>query len=201
MQLPGVSVRSEGTRQPEIDRTRGLPVPKTKTPTSDGWRFVNDVLGGPGRNRTTDTRIFNLSAVFGTTLHVCRSKVLPVRTSLSWGVTDTTRFQTRWRIARRFCRVRTVFSLDTSRSRRPRNAHNRPARDRPVQSCSIPRANNLLDAPDLVLPHISLKITQKTSKEQSEAFACSGKPWGDSSLRLQCSPVIVPTAALAVQAR
>ena len=22
-------------------------------------RFVNDILGGPGRNRTTDTRIFN----------------------------------------------------------------------------------------------------------------------------------------------
>jgi hypothetical protein len=30
-----------------------------KTPTSDGWRDKNDVLGGPGRNRTTDTRIFN----------------------------------------------------------------------------------------------------------------------------------------------
>ena len=29
-----------------------------KTPTSDGRRCVNDVLGGPGRNRTTDTRIF-----------------------------------------------------------------------------------------------------------------------------------------------
>jgi hypothetical protein len=24
-----------------------------------GWRFVKYVLGGPGRNRTTDTRIFN----------------------------------------------------------------------------------------------------------------------------------------------
>ena len=29
------------------------------TPTGEGWRCVNDVLGGPGRNRTTDTRIFN----------------------------------------------------------------------------------------------------------------------------------------------
>jgi hypothetical protein len=24
-----------------------------------GWRFAWDILGGPGRNRTTDTRIFN----------------------------------------------------------------------------------------------------------------------------------------------
>ena len=46
-------------RGPDMDRTRGLRVSQTKTPTSDGWRCVNDVLGGPGRNRTTDTRIFN----------------------------------------------------------------------------------------------------------------------------------------------
>jgi hypothetical protein len=45
---------------PEIDRTRGLTVAETRTPTSDSWRCVNDVLGGPGRNRTTDTRIFKL---------------------------------------------------------------------------------------------------------------------------------------------
>ena len=32
-------------------------------PTGDGWRFVNDVLGGPGRNRTADTRIFNLTSM------------------------------------------------------------------------------------------------------------------------------------------
>jgi hypothetical protein len=44
---------------PEMDRTSGFLTSETKTPTSDGWRFVNDVLGGPGRNRTTDTRIFN----------------------------------------------------------------------------------------------------------------------------------------------
>ena len=24
-----------------------------------GWRFIKNILGGPGRNRTTDTRIFN----------------------------------------------------------------------------------------------------------------------------------------------
>ena len=44
----------------EIDRTQGLTVAETRTPTSDSWRCVNDVLGGPGRNRTTDTRIFKL---------------------------------------------------------------------------------------------------------------------------------------------
>ena len=44
---------------PEIDRTRGLPLPKTKTPICMDRRFVRYVLGGPGRNRTTDTRIFN----------------------------------------------------------------------------------------------------------------------------------------------
>ena len=46
-------------RVPEIDRTRGLPILEIKTPTCMGWRLVYSVLGGPGRNRTTDTRIFN----------------------------------------------------------------------------------------------------------------------------------------------
>ena len=45
--------------RPEIDRTRGLLVSKTKTPICMDRRFVKNVLGGPGRNRTTDTRIFN----------------------------------------------------------------------------------------------------------------------------------------------
>ena len=44
---------------PDLDRTQGFLVRQTKTPTCDGWRCMNDVLGGPGRNRTTDTRIFN----------------------------------------------------------------------------------------------------------------------------------------------
>ena len=44
---------------PEIDRTRGLLVLETKTPICMDRRLVKDVLGGPGRNRTTDTRIFN----------------------------------------------------------------------------------------------------------------------------------------------
>ena len=44
---------------PEIDRTQGLRNPETTTPTCMSGRCVNDVLGGPGRNRTTDTRIFN----------------------------------------------------------------------------------------------------------------------------------------------
>ena len=44
---------------PEIDRTRGLPLPEMKTPICMDRRFVRYVLGGPGRNRTTDTRIFN----------------------------------------------------------------------------------------------------------------------------------------------
>ena len=47
------------SQAPEIDRTRGVRVSQTTTPTGDGWRCVNYVLGGPGRNRTTDTRIFN----------------------------------------------------------------------------------------------------------------------------------------------
>ena len=39
---------------------------KTKKPSSSGWPCVNSVLGGPGRNRTTDTRIFNLRALSAT---------------------------------------------------------------------------------------------------------------------------------------
>jgi hypothetical protein len=33
--------------------------PKATTPTSMGWRFFEEILGGPGRNRTTGTRIFD----------------------------------------------------------------------------------------------------------------------------------------------
>jgi hypothetical protein len=40
--------------------TSGLLTFETKTPTCEGWRFaIFAILGGPGRNRTTDTRIFN----------------------------------------------------------------------------------------------------------------------------------------------
>src|SRR5471030_379986 len=48
--------------RPEMDRTRGLRIPETTTPTSMSGRFVRYVLGGPGRNRTTDTRIFKTAA-------------------------------------------------------------------------------------------------------------------------------------------
>jgi len=41
---------------PEIDRTRGFPLPETKTPICMDRRFVRHVPGGPGRNRTTGTR-------------------------------------------------------------------------------------------------------------------------------------------------
>jgi len=41
-----------------------------------GWRFAWDVLGGPGRNRTTDTRIFNLRVASAATPSVLRAKVL-----------------------------------------------------------------------------------------------------------------------------
>src|SRR5476649_1429821 len=42
-----------------MDRSRGLRIPETTTPTCMSGRCVRYVLGGPGRNRTTDTRIFN----------------------------------------------------------------------------------------------------------------------------------------------
>ena len=44
---------------PEIGRIQGLRTSETTTPTGMSGRWVNYVLGGPGRNRTTDTRIFN----------------------------------------------------------------------------------------------------------------------------------------------
>ncbi len=33
--------------------------PETKTPSVQSLAHYDNVLGGPGRNRTTDTRIFN----------------------------------------------------------------------------------------------------------------------------------------------
>jgi len=60
-------------------------------------------LGGPGRNRTTDTRIFNLRVASPTTPSVCRIKVLLRLVSFTWIVTDTIPCQSRWRIAPQFC--------------------------------------------------------------------------------------------------
>jgi hypothetical protein len=33
--------------------------PQKQKRQPEGWRFCQTILGGPGRNRTTDTRIFN----------------------------------------------------------------------------------------------------------------------------------------------
>src|SRR5471030_130953 len=60
--LPGSDVKGAGVQfwtAPDIDRSRGLRIPETTTPTCMSGRCVRYVLGGPGRNRTTDTRIFN----------------------------------------------------------------------------------------------------------------------------------------------
>ena len=43
----------KGTREEQA------PSLETKTPTCRSGRRMNGILGGPGRNRTTDTRIFN----------------------------------------------------------------------------------------------------------------------------------------------
>jgi len=43
-----------------MDRTRGLFVLGNKEANRMGWLFCKVNLGGLGRNRTTDTRIFNL---------------------------------------------------------------------------------------------------------------------------------------------
>ena len=59
-------LRGSAEGWPEIARARGLLALETKTPIYMDRRFVKDVLGGPGRNRTTDTRIFKTSlAVVG----------------------------------------------------------------------------------------------------------------------------------------
>src|SRR5471030_2831048 len=42
---------------PTINRPRRLPVAETKNSTCVGWYLFDTVLGGPGRNRSTDTRI------------------------------------------------------------------------------------------------------------------------------------------------
>ena len=76
---------------------------ETKTPSSDGRRCVNDILDGPGRHRTTDTRIFNLSAAPVATSSVRRTKVRLQRDSVAWTVADTIQCQTCWRVATRFC--------------------------------------------------------------------------------------------------
>ena len=42
-----------------MDRTRGLFIVRNKKANHRGWLFCKMNLGGLGRNRTTDTRIFN----------------------------------------------------------------------------------------------------------------------------------------------
>ena len=43
-----------------MDRTQGLLVVENKEANRMGWLLCKVNLGGLGRNRTTDTRIFNL---------------------------------------------------------------------------------------------------------------------------------------------
>ena len=50
---------SKKSSSPEMDRTRGLFVPGNKEANRMGWLLCKVNLGGLGRNRTTDTRIFN----------------------------------------------------------------------------------------------------------------------------------------------
>ena len=50
---------SRKNSSPEMDRTQGLFVPGNKDANRMGWRLCKVNLGGLGRNRTTDTRIFN----------------------------------------------------------------------------------------------------------------------------------------------
>ena len=49
----------EESSSPEMDRTRGLFIVRNKKANRRGWLFCKMNLGGLGRNRTTDTRIFN----------------------------------------------------------------------------------------------------------------------------------------------
>ena len=70
-----------------MDRSRGLRVSKTKTPTCHGWRSVRDILGGPGRNRTTDTRIFNprINAVTATCFERARDEAAAAEAAVMAG--------------------------------------------------------------------------------------------------------------------
>jgi len=45
------------SQTPDIDQTRGLCVPVNENTNRMGWCFYRGIVGGPGRNRTTDTRI------------------------------------------------------------------------------------------------------------------------------------------------
>jgi len=50
----------EASSSPEMDRTQGLFVFGNKKANRMGWLLCKTNLGGLGRSRTTDTRIFNL---------------------------------------------------------------------------------------------------------------------------------------------
>ena len=73
-------------REVDIDRRRGLRSPETTTPITMDWRCARYILGGPGRNRTTDTRIFKTDAHFF-------AKVLAYQKQSHQGRTARRRFQ------------------------------------------------------------------------------------------------------------
>jgi hypothetical protein len=130
-------------------------------------RCVNDVLGGPGRNRTTDTRIFNLSAAPAATPSVCRTKVLLLARSLAWIVTDTITGQTRWRIALRFCLpIPYIVNMHHRRSDCEIRTMDRLRTGR-FRSAGAGGTRYLPDTADSPSPHPLLRITQKTGKRQS----------------------------------
>ena len=62
----------------EIDRRQCLRIPETITPTCMSGRCVNDVFGGPGWNRTTDTRIFKSSIAPNFTVQNGSINVIPI---------------------------------------------------------------------------------------------------------------------------
>ena len=167
VQRDGRRGRRDLFRVPDMDRTRGLRVQQTKTPTSDGWRFLSYVFGGPGRNRTTDTRIFNLRAAPDATPSVCRARVLLLARSLAWIVTVTIPCHTRWRIAARFC-VPIPYFVNKHHRRSDREVRTMDRLRTGRFGCAETRVTRYL--PEAIvssLPHPSPKIRRKTGKRQS----------------------------------
>ena len=117
-----------------MDRTRGLFFPGNKEANRMGWLLCKVNLGGLGRNRTTDTRIFN-SLVGQTTSPAGRSsRVLLGIHDLRLSVPDKTLICLACALSQLFSRSPGRQCMSRSQCLMQRNSTRRPAKDRPFPS-------------------------------------------------------------------
>jgi len=154
-----------------MDRTRGLFVVGNKKANRMGWLFCKVNLGGLGRNRTTDTRIFNSFVGQTNRLAGRCSRVLLCTYDLRLSVTDKTLIRLACALSRLFSRASGRQCMSRSQRLMKRNFTRRPAKDRPVARMEKCARRYLCDRNFSSTAHpVNLNL-EKTSKSPAKKNA------------------------------